>query len=223
MRILLSVVSESSATVPLYVDALKQFGVDVVMTDRKETDDLTCDALVLSGGNDVNPVRYGEINVACGNLNDERDERELFLTNAYYKAKKPIMGICRGEQIINVAFGGTLVQDIDEKKSHASKSSDEETRHKITTVKGSFLNKIYGDELTVNSYHHQAINKLGKGLTVSAYSVGDNVIEGIEMKDYPLIAVQYHPERSCLTRANDVTNDSTPLFKEFIEIVKRSK
>ncbi|MDD4080520.1 MAG: gamma-glutamyl-gamma-aminobutyrate hydrolase family protein [Eubacteriales bacterium] len=156
------------------------------------------DAIIFTGGPDFDPVLYGqELHPGCGNIHPERDKIDLALARAAIKAGKPILGICRGLQLINVAMGGTLYQDLSAQldfppERHQSK---ERNAHTVHLVKDTLLRRITGvDAFPVNSRHHQAIEKAGEGLRVSARSE-DGVIEAVEFENgYPGLALQWHPE-----------------------------
>lgn len=162
-----------------------------------------CDGLVVTGGPDVQPKLYGKPEeLGRCSIEPERDTLDLALINKANELKIPILGICRGMQIINVAFGGTLVVDIPEdigpKVKHKC-SSDEKCEHRISIIKGSILYNIIEDTVgTVNSYHHQAIAKPADCFNIVALA-DDGVPEAIEWKNPDdkafFIAVQWHPER----------------------------
>lgn len=157
------------------------------------------DVLVLSGGSDVNPILYGEEPTSLlESVIDERDLYELELIRMAEKMHLPILGICRGLQILNVAYGGTLFQDLSFSSAsivHRQKTRRQEPSHSVDVKKGSILHSIFQEEkIFTNSYHHQAVKTLAEGFTISATSK-DGVIEGIE-KQGPatIVAVQWHPE-----------------------------
>lgn len=162
-----------------------------------------CDALVLSGGVDIHPKFYGNTKTDYVGAPDAFNEaRDLFEISAYKIAldsNMPVLGICRGMQLINIIHGGTLIQDhgVDDiSKNHVG---NPDKCHALSIEPNSFLYEIIGEEnVMVNSAHHQALDKLGAGLVVNASS-GEAVAEGIELAD-PLknpfmLAVQWHPER----------------------------
>jgi putative glutamine amidotransferase len=174
----------------------------------------TIDALLISGGRDIAPVLYGEKHeiTSIKPVSEKRFYFEKFFLKEIMSLKKPVLGICYGLQFLNVFQGGTLYQDL---------SQDVRTRvinhrswHRIKIYKESKLYHILGVEsIKVNSSHHQGIKKLGKGLAASARSE-DNLIEAIELKNYPFyIGVQWHPER-----VSD--RYSLNLFKSFINAAK---
>lgn len=158
-----------------------------------------CDGLLVTGGTDMNPNLYKQNNhELTAGVDDEIDALDLFLIQACYKYHKPILGICRGIQAINVAFGGTLIQDIPSQYSlvreggHMQTKPGNEIEHMVYFTKGTYAHQLFGDVHAVNSFHHQAIFHLGKNLKVSGTSE-DGIIESIEGDK--LFAVQWHPER----------------------------
>jgi putative glutamine amidotransferase len=148
------------------------------------------DGLVLTGGADVEPERYGHDNHASATEPD-RDELELTLFEAALADDIPVLGICRGLQLINVHEGGTLEQHVPEHSRYDLAPHEES--HVVTIAPGSTLQLLYGDTARVNSLHHQTVGEVGKGLTVSAVAE-DGTVEGVEMDGVPVIAVQWHPE-----------------------------
>jgi len=165
-------------------------------------DDL--DGLVLQGGSDVCPRTYGEEPLDPDWEGDAvRDAYEIDLLRRFHDAGKPVLGICRGAQLINVAFGGTLFQDIatqlDTDRVHRDWERYEENRHEIELVDGSRLAALYPGTTTatVNSVHHQAARRVGDGLVVEARSCGDGIVEALRLEDPQgryVVGVQWHPE-----------------------------
>lgn len=152
-------------------------------------DPRTCDALLLPGGGDLEPWRYGqELEGAC-NLDPERDQTELGLLEQFVQDKKTILGICRGLQVINVFFGGTLIQDI---TGHSAKDG-EDRLHPVHTSDPD-LRWLCGETTVVNSAHHQAIGCVGKGLQAIQWAE-DGIIEAVRHESLPILALQWHPER----------------------------
>ena len=156
--------------------------------------------LVLTGGSDVDPGFYGTPpHPNLGKVFPERDAFEIMLTCEALRRGLPVLGICRGHQVLNVATGGTLIQDIPSEVAGAVEHDPErerwETAHDVRILPGTRLHAILGqDKLAVNSFHHQAVATLGEGLAVSAWSQGDRVIEAIEMPGRFVMGVQWHPE-----------------------------
>ncbi len=188
------------------------------------------DGLICQGGDDVCPHTYGEEMIEDGRWpgDAKRDKYELDVIDLFFKAKKPIYGICRGSQILNVYFGGTLYQDltleIKTETIHRDAYAYDEIHHEVDFVPGGFLSEVYPGvtRTTINSVHHQGVKKLGKDLVVDAYSVGDKVVEGFHYKKLDenfVIAVQWHPEFS--HTLGDKVIDPNPLMKTFLERVKK--
>lgn len=151
------------------------------------------DGLLLPGGWDVDPARYGEApDPKLGPIDKELDDTELRLFAQARDRGLPVMGICRGQQLINVAMGGSLVQHMEGHEVRAYGRSH--LAHAIEVDPSSELGRAAGeDEIRVNSFHHQAIDKLAPGLTQTARD-DDGTIEGVETSDGLIVAVQCHPE-----------------------------
>lgn len=191
---------------PEYVRAVEQAGgLPLVLAPGKPADAGPLldriQALVLTGGSDIDPSLYGEDRHAqVTQVFRERDEFELALCREALERDLPLLAICRGHQVLNVATGGTLVQDIPFQLARAVDHDPErerwETAHDVTVLPGTKLREILGREhVAVNSFHHQAVKQLGRSLTVSARSSADGVVEGIEASDRRFaIGVQWHPE-----------------------------
>lgn len=180
-----------------YLEMFKQTNLDIITIGPVSKDTLqflvdNCDGLLLTGGFDIDPIYYHEdIHPKTKKELPELEELEFSLIRMFTKQNKPILGICRGIQTINVAFGGTLIQDL-ESDFHMQ---EEMTgyQHLVTTTNNSLLNKYLGTEFMTNSFHHQAIDKLANDFIISARTE-DNIIEGIEKDN--IIAVQWHPEKN---------------------------
>ena len=217
-----------AASVPItYVNAIKKAGgvplVIPMTTDEKQLEAVlnVIDALVMTGGEDVDPLKYfGEQpHPNLGTVVPYRDEFDYKLIRMAVAKGIPVLGICRGEQMLNVAFGGTLIQDIPTQVKgtyvkHSQKAPRNYATHTITIEKGSKLNQILGvTEINVNSYHHQAVKDVAPGFKATAYSK-DGVIEAIEMIGNPkVMGVQFHPEG--FVSAGDDT--FIGLFKQLLE------
>jgi putative glutamine amidotransferase len=158
------------------------------------------DGLLLSGGVDLDPSFFGEEpQPALGRIDADRDRTEMFLATKALEANIPILGICRGIQLLNVAAGGTLYQDIYSECSnllkHRQTAPGTHATHVIDIKKGSRLLDIMGQtRIKVNTFHHQAVKKVAPDFIVSAVA-SDGIVEGIESTKYFAIGVQFHPER----------------------------
>jgi putative glutamine amidotransferase len=180
------------------------------------------DGLVLSGGSDVAPETYGEKPLKPEWKGDAiRDRYEIELVHAFMRHKKPVLGICRGAQLLNVALGGTLYQDIETQVPgalvHRNWEIYDQLFHGLRFEPGSGLEKLYGTtERKVNSVHHQAVKTLGNDLAVEAVSPKDGIIEAIRYTgDSYALAVQWHPEFHDLKDASLL--DGKLFLREFIQ------
>ena len=159
------------------------------------------DGLLVPGGYDIDPELYGEnIDEGCGLFNRSEDEYDMELIRQAVAQKKPVFAICRGMQIVNVLYGGTLYQDIPtqyaEKIVHTKIVPEEENFHTVNIEKDSYLAKVLGktEEVKVNTSHHQAVKVVAKGFKVTA-KASDGIIEAMENEDATILCVQWHPER----------------------------
>lgn len=176
------------------------------------------DGLLLSGGKDVATSLYGEEQKYDFVITDlQRDDLEWKLVKAFMDRKKPIFGICRGVQVLNVYFGGSLYQDIPDQLggNHAKGVC-----HTAELKEDSILGRLFGPSMEINSYHHQALKDLGEGLTATAWSDanGHRIVEAVEHESLPVWAVQWHPERMTGPSTNpENCVDSLPMFQYFVD------
>jgi putative glutamine amidotransferase len=176
------------------------------------------DGLLLSGGHDICPLVYGEEpKQGIGPVWPERDHFDMLLLKIAEKRRIPIMGICRGHQIVNVYHGGTIFQDLKYDKNcyikHSQNQDPATATHTVNIEKNSRFAKIIGaTKLVTNTHHHQTVNKVGKGLTVVARAE-DGTVEALEATNYPYLQTyQFHPEMM------SVNNDKAKLlFKDFVK------
>ena len=180
-----------------YVRALKSCGAEVNFVKSTE-EALKCDGILFTGGSDITPSFYAEEkDNKCGKTNPKRDKLEKEIFDEFYKTGKPIMGICRGMQFINVCLGGKIYQDITDmqKEKHMDAKKLFKNHHHVKIERDSFLYKLSGKEdILVNSTHHQAVKTLGENLKTAATSY-DGFIESYESISHPFcIGVQWHPE-----------------------------
>ena len=192
-----------SAPLSNYLTALALLGFPAANTPE------TADALLLPGGGDIHPRFYGQSINGATDIDEERDLRELALVHTFAAEKKPIFGICRGLQIINVAFGGTLHQHID---NHAQLDSIDRLHE--TRTDDTLLRSLYGTRFTVNSAHHQSVARLGTGLHAVQWA-NDGTVEALRHTTLPIFAVQWHPERLCVAFSRRDAVDGGLLLNAF--------
>lgn len=190
-----------------YVEAIENAGIiPLVVPPLASTESASAilsavDGLLLTGGEDVNPSRFGaKPHPKLKTVHDARDAMEIALVREAQKRHTPVLAICRGIQVLNVALGGTLIQDIGAEcpgsLDHDDGSPRKSRTHEISVVPGSLTARALGTtRCAVNSLHHQAVKEVGPDLRVSATST-DGIIEGLEAKDpdWWMLAVQWHPE-----------------------------
>ncbi len=169
---------------------LKLNALPVISTNIALAND--CDCLLLAGGGDVYPEFYGEKDRFCLNKNFSRDFSEFALINLFISKNAPILGICRGLQVLNVYFGGSLNQQILQSNLHFSPNTD--CYHKIYLTNNCYFTNIFFKLSIVNSAHRQSVKTLGKGLKTIAVSK-DNTIEALCHQKLKITAFQFHPER----------------------------
>lgn len=186
-----------------YFDGLNRAGADCIFLSPMSNENLhsvlnQCDGLLIPGGNDVNPNAYAEANNGSYPIEDEIETLDIEAFQYMYTHKKPIFGICRGLQIINVALGGNLYQDLttqtetDLDHSFGMNHKAPLTGHMVDIEPSSHLFSLLGSKIEVNSYHHQGIKKLANNLKATAFAK-DGLVEAFESEG--ILAVQWHPER----------------------------
>ncbi len=196
-----------------YINAFNETDAQIILVYPQDYESLEltlkdCHALVIPGGKDVDPYFYNQDNTDSDCEPYEVDQMDINSIEIAMKLKMPILGICRGLQIINVALGGSLKQDI---PNHSISSDTNRLKaHMVHFEKGSSLHEIFGASTEVNSYHHQAIDKLATSLNIVAQSE-DGIIEAIEAQN--ILAVQWHPERMTSIES------TRALFKFFVDSI----
>lgn len=202
-----------------YVDMIRQCGGEPIAAYCPKYSE-EYDGLLLTGGVDVHPSLYGEAVNGSVNMDTDRDAAELALIPAFLAAGKPVFGICRGQQLLNVYFGGTLYQHIDAADIHSPPQTGIYLAHEAAAVPGSICHRLYGAQFSINSHHHQAVKDLAPGLTATMFAANGTVIEAFEHESLPVFAVQWHPERMCFSAARPDTVDGAPIGKYFVELCK---
>lgn len=180
-----------------YVRAVEEAGgVPLLIPPQADIEELLelLDGIVFSGGGDLDPTLYDPENLGSEDIDRERDELELKLARHAAERGMPVLGICRGQQVINVALDGGLIQDIGD---HRQQAPREAVTHEVRVEPGSRLSTVVGERVEVNTFHHQVVDpeRIGRGLKVTAFSAdGLRLIEALESGDGRIQAVQWHPE-----------------------------
>lgn len=207
------------------VEAVAACGaVPVILPDvpdpQKEAYIDMADALVIPGGPDMDPRFFGEEPIwQNGRTNYRRDEFEIEIFRAFYEAGKPIFGICRGCQLVNIALGGDVYQDLPAQCpsayiKHKQAAQGDQPTHHVDVERGSVLFQSIGIRAYVNSRHHQAIRRVAEGLSVTA-KAPDGVIEAVESADGKILGVQWHPE--------DLWRTDPSMKRLFADFIRRAE
>ena len=181
--------------------------------------DLSYDGLLLTGGGDMDPALFGQKDCGSRDIDRDRDRAELALLDAFCGAGKPVLAICRGLQVVNVWAGGDLIQDLCPALLPRHQQAQGDQVHRIRAGEDTLLHRLYGPSFPVNSSHHQAVGRLGRGLR-AAGRARDGVVESLEHDRLPLICVQFHPERMTGLLARRDTVNGGDIFRAFLELCK---
>lgn len=200
-----------------YFSALEHLGAHGFIVDENVNVE-EYDGLLLPGGVDVNPKYYNQEIDGSEEIDDKLDTLQFAVIDKFAKANKPILGICRGHQLINVYYGGSLIQDLSNANEHV-RINGIDNINEVAVDKDSFLYELYKSEkIVTNSSHHQAIDRLANGFKIVAKC--DDVVEAIEHQSLPVISVQFHPERMCFEKTNPKTADGSYVIKYFLDKCK---
>lgn len=186
------------------------------------------DGVLFTGApQDVDPARYGDTVRKADQIDKQLDNFEFGLFDLMRSQGKPIMGICRGIQMINVAMGGTLYQDLEtegppitvHQPSLDHFNDAEYAEHPAKTKEGTLMRRLFGEDMFINSFHHQAVKDVGKGM-IASITTEEGIIEAIEHESEPIFAVQWHPEREIGEELTHQTN-MMPMFEYFVNLCKK--
>lgn len=202
-----------------YINTLAKLGAEGFLS-LKEEDLEKADGLILPGSfQDMNPKLWGAEDLLCSNdINDELDQIQWQLLEKAAQDKKPVLGICRGMQFINVFFGGTLIQDLPDAAAH--KPGEPERYHDLVIPDGTRLHQLFGTKTETNTRHHQGVGVIGDNLNVSAMWMEEDgmVMEAVEHKYLPIIGVQWHPERMMLFGNEQQKEDGKKLLTYWLAL-----
>ncbi len=200
-----------------YEKVLKHLGADPIVTLNPKSV-YSFDGLLLPGGGDICPSYFGQPVIDTRKPDPELDRTQFHILYQFLHTHKPILGICKGMQLINVFFGGSLMQHLDCEATHQWNGRDQ--WHDTTAKGDSLLAHLYGSRFSVNSAHHQGIDETGQDFRIIQTST-DGISEGILHDHLPILGVQWHPERMCLEHKKYGTIDGTAIFRWFLNPVNR--
>lgn len=201
------------AVLSIWPEQAGQMGQEHTDTPKSRTE--AYDGLLLPGGGDILPSRYGQENRGSIAVSEELDSLQFAVLDDFVKAGKPVLGICRGHQVINVYFGGTLIQHLSAAPLHARRQDGRDMAHRCAAEEGSWLEGLYGREFFHNSAHHQGVDIPGKGLIADGCCPEDGTIEAMHHDSLPIYSVQWHPERMCLAFERNDTVNGLPVLEFF--------
>ena len=211
-KVLISRAPESSG---LYEKAVERAGGEPLSFHCPDPE-MDFDGLILAGGGDMDPIEFREQNHGSYDIDVPRDKAELALVSRCVYENKPILGICRGHQVVNIALGGNIYQDMSDAMLavHVGNEDGTDKQHPVRVASYTMLGDLYGEgEILVNSTHHQAVRNLGQGLYRTAWDE-NGVIEALQHASLPIWTVQFHPER--MTGENGEA-DGQKIFDFFLD------
>ena len=221
-----------------YINALTAAGCEPVCVtpdNRELYNDDEFDGLLLSGGPDVNPHRFGEVNSGSWQISDALDDIEFSVLDDFVEDGKPVLGICRGIQVINIYFGGNIYQHLPDFEKHTGDRYIQENgaeghyaevenhgfvNHEVFADNGSWLAHLYGTQFMTNSAHHQALKEVAHDLVVDARCGEDGIVEAVHHRDLPVIGTQFRPERMCLENRSSDLIDGLEIFRGFSQMCR---
>lgn len=204
-----------------YLNAFSLLGAEAVpletVFENDVSPDLLFDGLVLPGGGDLSPRLFHQENTSSRDIDEPLDRLQLSLFHAFAKVRKPVLGICKGMQLINLALGGTLIQDLSPSSLALHTAPGRDLLHVTKAARNTFPFLLYGPRPVVNSAHHQALGCLGDDLLVAQYAP-DFVVEAVYHKKLPILGVQWHPERLCFSHSRKDAEDGSLLLRHFLSL-----
>ena len=198
-----------------YFNALEALGAEGVKA-AADVDPAEYDGLLLPGGADVDPARYNQPNIGAHEIDPALDALQFAALDRFFRAGKPVLGICRGHQVLNAYMGGTLIQDLPNARVHDwDRGLSADKAHATFAEEGSWIAALYGRRFWTNSAHHQAVLLPGPGVAVDQHGP-DGVVEATHCPGRPVFSVQWHPERMCFAHRREDTVDGSVLIGWFL-------
>lgn len=198
-----------------YENAIRDLGAEPVTT-LHVPDTCSYDGLLLPGGGDIDPRLFGQLPLGSRCFDPRLDRLQLAVLNAFVLDRKPVMGICKGMQLINIYFGGDMIQHLATSRNHEYQNADQV--HETTALPGSILHDLYGSEFAVNSAHHQGVDSPGRGI-VYIQSAADKVVEALCHRYLPVLGLQWHPERLCFSHQRSDAVDGRKILDHFVSLL----
>lgn len=198
-----------------YENAMRRMGV-LPCTSLHVPDARFFDGLILPGGGDIDPGLFAQLNAGTRYFDPVLDRLQLAVLKAFILNKKPVLGICKGMQLINISFGGNMIQHLESSSRHEYIEKDQ--IHETIAGKGTFLEKLYGEKFVVNSAHHQGVGSPGQGIEYIQFAQ-DGVVEGLKHRYLPVIGVQWHPERLCFAHKRKDAVDGAEVLAYFVRLL----
>ena len=199
-----------------YIAALTGVGLAPTVTTAAE-DISGFSGLLLPGGGDIYPALYHAENEGSRDIDRALDEAQLSMLDAFVRAGKPVLGICKGIQIINAYFGGGIIQHLATAEEHTYHDAD--SVHPCVSLPGTDMRRIYGARYVTNSSHHPALGRMGNGLHATSFAA-DGTVESAAHDNLPIFGVQFHPERMCFAKSHPDTADGAEVFLYFKSLLK---
>ena len=178
-----------------------------------------CDGLILPGGGDITPAFFGEHNDGSRNIDTELDILQLQALELAICRSMPVLGICKGMQVINVGFGGNLIQDLPPSSCDIHRYENGDKYHLSVIRQDSWLYNLYGESAVINSAHHQAVKRPGSGLLAIQWCPEDQCVEALTHETLPIIGVQWHPER---IKKSIAKLSGEPILSYFVSLISAS-
>ena len=201
-----------------YVRYVQAASVEPVATLNME-EAACCDGLILPGGGDITPAFFGERNDGSRNIDTELDILQFQALEVAIRRAIPVLGICKGMQVINVGFGGSLTQDLPPSSCDIHRYENGDKYHPSVIKKDSWLYGLYGESAVINSAHHQAVKRSGSGLCAIQWCPKDQCVEALSHETLPIIGVQWHPER---IKESVAMISGEPILSYFVSLISAS-